>query len=341
MRRVQFILTFILFSTFVFGQKIIHEETIQITKTEFKRKIIFNYKGLYNFSGKLDNRVLSIIDADEFFKYVTTNARTLLYKSVTDEQIEKFKTDFTNYYNTIFAKEDSYVLQRPTYQTAMEWRNALIDMNYAIFFILREKYYFDAMKQGQIKYQFSENDDFADFINVTVTQNNNTETGNLETRTKYKLNKQEYEVFSNLKTDRVDKSKTSLSNPNPIEWKVTYQSNSDGIFDIFLSAQIAELWNIMSIKQPEGKDFVPKTIIKLDNSNEYELIGNISETNPKSLFDKKYNSQINSHSGSVTFIQRIKLKTEKPVSVKGIVIYVLSNVETIIPKTYDFNIEIK
>ena len=341
MKQVILFLTIFFCSISIFGQKLISEKTILITDEKFNREIIFNSEALYDFSGDLDKSVLSIINADEFLNYVITNARKLLYTSVTDEQVEKFKIDFKTFFNSKFTDNNSYVIQRPSYSTAMEWRNALTDMNYAMFFVLRKEYFFSTMIEGKIKFQFTKNNDFAKQIQVDVFQNYNKETGNLETRTKYILDKQDHEIYSNLKTNRIDKSKIALSNPNPIEWETKYKENNDGTFDIILSAQIVKLWSIFALNQSPENELVPKTIIRFNNSTTYELVGALTETKVKPQFDKRYNSKINFHTKNVEFTQKIKLMTDKPLTVSGNIFYMLSTVESLTPKNYDFKIEIK
>lgn len=341
MRQLLILLTIFSCSISIFGQKPISEEIISIKNDEFKREIIFNHEALFDYSGVLDKSVLSIIDADEFLKYILTNARKLLYKSVSDEQVEKFQTDFAIFYNSKFTGNNSYLIERPSYSTAMEWNNALTDMNYAMFFVLRKEYFFNTMIEGKIKFQFTENNDFAKQIQVIVYQNYDKETGNLETKTKYILDKQNHEIYSILKSERIDKSKIALSNPNPIEWKTKYIDNRDGTIDIIVSAQIIELWNIFALNQPSGNELVPKTIISFNKSNIYELVGNAIETKAKKQYDKRYNSKINFHSKNVDFIQKIKLKIDKPITISGNVFYMLSNIEGLIPKNFDFKIEIK
>ena len=330
-----------LYTVSTFGQELVSEEAISITKNEFKKEITFNHEALYDFSGYLNKSVLSIIDADEFLEHVTSNARKLLYKSVTDEQVEKFKIDFTTYFNSQFAGKNSYRIQRPSYVTAMEWRNALTNMNYAMFFVLRKEYFFDSMKQGKIKFQYAKNDDFAEQIKVKVFQDYNNETGNLETRTKYFLDNNGHEIYSALKTERIDKSKITLSNPNPIKWETGYKKNNDGTIEIIVSAKIIKLWSIFALNQPPGNDLVPKTIISFNKSKNFETLGNITETKIKPKYDKRYNSKINFHTKNVEFKQKFKQVTDKPITISGSIFYMLSNVESLTPKNYEFKIEIK
>ncbi|MBE9602366.1 protein-disulfide reductase DsbD domain-containing protein [Pedobacter sp. MC2016-24] len=100
----------------------------------------------------------------------------------------------------------------------------------------------------------------------------------------------------------------------PVKWSYAAKKISDNEATITLKADIEESWHIYSAYQKDGGPL--KTSFKFSPSKEYILVGQIAEPKPLAVFDKNFDIQVDYFENTVTFQQKVKLKT-KQTTVKG------------------------
>ncbi|UCJ08486.1 hypothetical protein KTO58_04670 [Chitinophaga pendula] len=126
---------------------------------------------------------------------------------------------------------------------------------------------------------------------------------------------------------------------NPVKWHSDIKQINEGRFLLILRATVENGWHIYASSQPEGAISIP-THIELDNN--IERIGVLKE------IGKKEEQRISSdglqyyYSGTVNFVQVIRLKEKSIESVKCRVIYMACTEEECLPaKVYSFSISLK
>ncbi|MCW3105238.1 MAG: Cytochrome c-type biosis protein DsbD, protein-disulfide reductase [Bacteroidetes bacterium] len=102
----------------------------------------------------------------------------------------------------------------------------------------------------------------------------------------------------------------------PVKWKLSTVKVSDCECDLVFSATIDEHWHVYSLNQ-KGDDGPVPSSIKLDKSPDYEAVGKPTEGKPIKIFDKVFEMDVLYFEKSLTFKQRIRLKTDKEITVKG------------------------
>ena len=107
---------------------------------------------------------------------------------------------------------------------------------------------------------------------------------------------------------------------NPVKWKLSTVKISDCEYDLVFSGTIDEHWHVYSLNQ-KGDDGPVPSSIKLDKSPDYEAVGKPAEGKPIKIFDKVFDMEVLYFEKSLTFKQRIRLKTDKEVVVKGMYEY--------------------
>jgi thiol:disulfide interchange protein DsbD len=94
-------------------------------------------------------------------------------------------------------------------------------------------------------------------------------------------------------------------------------------------------WHLYSQHLAEGGPM--STEFKFEKVAGIELIGTISEPRPEEVFDKMFQMKVKYFSGSATFIQKIKVLTDKPVTLKGTIVFQSCNDESCIPGEAEFS----
>lgn len=108
---------------------------------------------------------------------------------------------------------------------------------------------------------------------------------------------------------------------------------------IIIKAKLDDHWHIFSTYH-KGEIGLP-TVITFEKSNDYELDGEIVEPKPVAENDELTKTTLLYFINEASFKQNIKIKSDKPFVIKGIVTYQGCNNEgCIAPIDIDFNIEI-
>jgi thiol:disulfide interchange protein DsbD len=101
-----------------------------------------------------------------------------------------------------------------------------------------------------------------------------------------------------------------------VSWKFSVEQEGE---DVFVVGKITcvEDWHIYAANLPEGSFLLP-TEIALEKSDNYEVVGKVIEPEPEFYHDKAAKEDIFQHSNSFTLKQKIKVKTKKDFTIKGI-----------------------
>ena len=102
----------------------------------------------------------------------------------------------------------------------------------------------------------------------------------------------------------------------PATWKYTSKKLSDCEYELQFSGTIKEHWHIYSLNQ-NGDDGPQPAALTFEKSKDYELVGKANEGAPVKAHDKVFDMDVLYFEKSVTFRQKIRLLTDKPVVIKG------------------------
>jgi thiol:disulfide interchange protein DsbD len=124
----------------------------------------------------------------------------------------------------------------------------------------------------------------------------------------------------------------------PVKWTFKTKVTGANISELQFVATIDQGWHLYS-QHLAGGGPIP-TEFKLDKVQGIEQIGTIIEPKPEEVYDKMFQMKVQYFSTSVTFIQKIKVLTNKPVIVKGTLTFQACNEESCIPgeKGFSFNV---
>ena len=107
-----------------------------------------------------------------------------------------------------------------------------------------------------------------------------------------------------------------LAQEQPVHWKFSTKKISDCEYDLMFNATIDEPWHLYSLTKA-GEDGPNPTVFSFKKTNEFELVGKTIESKPVKEFDKVFEMDVQYFKHKATFTQRIKLKTDKKIAIKG------------------------
>jgi thiol:disulfide interchange protein DsbD len=116
---------------------------------------------------------------------------------------------------------------------------------------------------------------------------------------------------------------------SPVKWSYGAKKISSTEAVVFLRATIADGWHIYSQNVKDGGPI--KTSFTFSPSKEYSLIGNTSEPTPLKKFESAFSMDVSYFEKSVTFQQKIKLKSANASTVKGKLEYMNCNDRKCLP----------
>lgn len=102
----------------------------------------------------------------------------------------------------------------------------------------------------------------------------------------------------------------------PVHWKFSSKKVSDCEYDLMFNATIDDTWHLYSLIKA-GEDGPNPTVFMFTKSADYELVGKTTESKPVSEFDKVFEMQVKYFKHNATFTQRVKLKANKKITIKG------------------------
>ncbi len=128
---------------------------------------------------------------------------------------------------------------------------------------------------------------------------------------------------------------------NPVHIKLSTKKISDCEYDLQFSASIDEPWHMYSLVKV-GNDGPNPTVFMFNASKDYELVGKTKESKSVKEYDKVFEMDVQYFKHSATFTQRIKLKTDKKIAIKGKYEYQACTEEKcIFPPADDFEFQLQ
>ncbi len=123
----------------------------------------------------------------------------------------------------------------------------------------------------------------------------------------------------------------------PVKWSYAAKKLSPTEAVVFLRATIQDGWHIYSLNVKDGGPI--KTSFTFTPSKEYSLIGNTSEPAAITKYEKAFSMDVSYFEKSVTFQQKVKLKSPNASVVKGKLEYMTCNDKKCLPPDdIDFSI---
>lgn len=124
----------------------------------------------------------------------------------------------------------------------------------------------------------------------------------------------------------------------PVKWSFKTKVTGSNTSELQFVATIDQGWHLYS-QHLTGGGPLP-TEFKFDEVKGIEQIGSVIEPKPEEVYDKMFMMKVQYFSTSATFIQKIKVLTNKPVTVKGTLTFQTCNDESCIPGEMEFSFNI-
>lgn len=115
----------------------------------------------------------------------------------------------------------------------------------------------------------------------------------------------------------------------PVKWAYAAKRINATEAVVFIRATIEPEWHIYSLNQKEGGPV--KTSFTFSPSKDYVLVGKASEPAPATKFEKSFGVDVSYFEKTVTFQQKIKIKTPGATVVKGSLEYMTCNDRKCLP----------
>jgi thiol:disulfide interchange protein DsbD len=130
--------------------------------------------------------------------------------------------------------------------------------------------------------------------------------------------------------------------PNPVTWSFTSKKVGDKLYEIHMKASIQQKWHLYSQTQPADAIAIP-TAFTVTRNPLFTPDGKIKEVGKMEVMrDKTLGVSAHQYSNSVTFVQKIKLKTNARTNFTGTVEYQVCDDEKCLPpKKVNFNVAIQ
>jgi thiol:disulfide interchange protein DsbD len=123
----------------------------------------------------------------------------------------------------------------------------------------------------------------------------------------------------------------------PVKWSYAAKRLSSTEAVVFLRATIQDGWHIYSMNLKDGGPI--KTSFTFTPSSDYSLDGKTTEPTPITKFEKAFSMNVSYFEKSVTFQQKIKLKSANASVVKGKLEFMTCNDKKCLPPDdVDFSI---
>ena len=123
----------------------------------------------------------------------------------------------------------------------------------------------------------------------------------------------------------------------PVKWSYAAKRLNKNEAVILLRATIQDGWHIYSQNVGDGGPI--KTSFTFAPSKEYALIGKASEPTPITHFEDAFKMNVSYFEKTVTFQQKVKLKSDKVTAIKGQLEYMTcNNRKCLPPEDVDFTI---
>lgn len=116
---------------------------------------------------------------------------------------------------------------------------------------------------------------------------------------------------------------------NPVHWSYAAKKTSPTEAVVLLKATMDNGWHIYSQNVKEGGPI--KTSFTFDTSPAYALVGKTQEPKAITKMEKTFDMEVSYFENAVIFQQKVKLKGNGPVTVKGKLEYMSCNDQKCLP----------
>ena len=129
---------------------------------------------------------------------------------------------------------------------------------------------------------------------------------------------------------------------SPVSWSFSAVKTGDKMYEVKMVATIQDKWHLYSQNQPEDAVILPTTF-KFNANPLLNLEGKIREVGTVEKFtDKSLGISANQYSHTVTFVQKVKLRTNAKTRLTGTVEYqTCDDKKCLPPKTVSISVEVK
>lgn len=126
---------------------------------------------------------------------------------------------------------------------------------------------------------------------------------------------------------------------NPIVWSFSAKKKADKVYEVSMKATIQSGWHLYSQSQPSDAIAMPTTFT-LTNNPLFTKEDKIKEVGKMEKFkDATLGTSANQYSGSVSFVQTVKLKSNVKTNFAGSVEFqTCDDKKCLPPKTVNFNV---
>lgn len=136
-------------------------------------------------------------------------------------------------------------------------------------------------------------------------------------------------------------SLASFAQLNPVTWSFTATKTGDKTFEIHMKATIQSGWHLYSQTQPGNAIAIPTSFVIKPNPL-FSKDGKIKEVGKMEVMnDKELKLSANQYSGSVDFVQKVKLKANVKTNFSGTVEYqTCDDKKCLPPKKVSFDVSL-
>lgn len=126
---------------------------------------------------------------------------------------------------------------------------------------------------------------------------------------------------------------------NPVKWSYTAKKVSDKVYDIYITANLDNKWHIYSQNAGEGPqatevNFTKNPLVTLEGKT--KEVGTLVKE-----YSTEFKSVLNFYSKTVSFVQRVKLRSPVSTNVKGTISYmVCDDKKCLPPKDIPFSVNV-
>jgi thiol:disulfide interchange protein DsbD len=107
----------------------------------------------------------------------------------------------------------------------------------------------------------------------------------------------------------------------PVKWSFSKKKLSDSEYQLIFKASIENTWHLYSQNTPPPPDGPLPTVFTFEKNPGYELVGKTTEPNTKPHYDPVFEQNIKYFDKEAIFTQKVRVLTNKPVTVKGMLEY--------------------
>ncbi|MCX8019284.1 MAG: protein-disulfide reductase DsbD N-terminal domain-containing protein [Chitinophagaceae bacterium] len=133
-----------------------------------------------------------------------------------------------------------------------------------------------------------------------------------------------------------------MAQMDPVQWSFSATKVGDKTYEVKLVATLQKKWHLYSQTQPKDAIILPTTF-RFNPNPLITLEGKVKEIGKlEKFYDKTVGASAYQYSNSVTFVQRVKIKSNAKTKLIGSVQYQTCDDERCLPpKTVSFSVELK